>query len=75
MYQQSNVHIRTFFKPWSFGWRRIYPMSFFNDWMFHGMFDELKDTHREKVLSNKTPGTYKKYEYGHLGRCYIGSTL
>ena len=34
----------------------------------------LKDTHREKTPSNKTPA-HEKYKYGHLGSWYIKSTL
>ena len=34
----------------------------------------IKDTHMEKAPSNKTPA-HKKYEYGHLGFCYIKSIL
>ena len=35
----------------------------------------LKDTPREKALSNKTPALYKKYKHGHLGCSHNKSTL
>ena len=35
----------------------------------------LKDTHREKTPSNKTPALTKIYEYEHLGGWYVKSTL
>ena len=38
-------------------------------------FSFLKDTHREKAPSNKTPALKKKYKYGHLGCWYNKSTL
>ena len=35
----------------------------------------LKDTHREKALSNETPIHIKYYEYGQLACCCIKSAL
>ena len=35
----------------------------------------FKDTQREKAPLNQNSSTYKKYEYGHLGRWYIKSAL
>ena len=36
----------------------------------------IKDTHREKAPSNKTPASvYEKYKFEHLGSWYIKETL
>ena len=43
--------------------------------LIYFLCDYLKDTHKEKVTSNKTSALSKSMNIGHLGSWYIKSTL